>query len=100
MLLSDHGGCSEERMLEHYRKKKIVSGGDVAEKNLSSCIIFLSYKGHFPEMWEGGGHAPIRLLRHHRSQLARLVKYVSKICGLNFEIIAVTRQCIGYFSFT
>ena len=27
------------------------------------------------------------------------LKYVSKICGLNFEIVAVTRPCIRFFSF-
>ena len=28
-----------------------------------------------------------------------LLKYVSKICGLNFEIVAVTQPCIRFFSF-
>ena len=28
-----------------------------------------------------------------------LLKYVSKICRLNFEIVAVTRPCIRFFSF-
>ena len=28
-----------------------------------------------------------------------LLKYVLKICGLNFEIVAVTRPCIRFFSF-
>ena len=27
------------------------------------------------------------------------LKYVSKICGLNFETVAVTRLCIRFLSF-
>ena len=30
--------------------------------------------------------------------LDSFLKYISKICGLNFEIVAVTRPCIRFFS--
>ena len=33
------------------------------------------------------------------TKLLRL-KYVSKICGLNFEIVAITRPCIRFLSFS
>ena len=34
--------------------------------------------------------------KHH---LDNLLKYVSKICGLNFETVAITLPCIRFFSF-
>ena len=39
------------------------------------------------------------LQEHARDYLYIFLKYVSKICGLNYEIDAVTSSCIRFFSF-